>query len=89
MTSPALCDDCRSKIYAWQDTKPSVLLGGGIRFHSHAAYDDTPAGMRANWERRWRDWRDLVEFQSELIRGICARQHQAGQTALFELDVAA
>lgn len=73
-----LCGDCRDRIHDWQDTKPSVLLAGGIRLGGGGAYDDTASGMRANRERRWRDWRDLVNFQERLIRDICTtEQHVA------------
>lgn len=85
----SVCGGCRAEIYRWQDTKPSVLLGGGIRINSHAAYDDTPAGVAANRRRRWEDWRDLVVRQSNLIRDSCAREHRLGQGALFDIEVAA
>lgn len=57
-------------------TSPLTHVDTGITFQSHAAYDDTPAGVRSNRTARYEKWRDLVQFQCRLIADICARQHQ-------------
>jgi hypothetical protein len=80
------CQPCHDEINRWVDTSPHMFRG--LRFASHASYDDTPAGVRNNRTARWERWRDLVNAQTRLILDQCARDHTPGQAALFELEAA-
>lgn len=51
----------------WLDTKPDQNLS----IVSHAAYDDTPSGVRDNSKSRFNSWRERVRFQQALIVRTC------------------
>lgn len=70
-----MCPACREAADKWLHSNPLQVLGGGIKIVSHAAYDDSVAGVMANRRYRWQQWRDLVVFQMDLIRRICADKH--------------
>lgn len=62
-----VCDDCHAEQLAWLDYRVKPRN----KFANHAAYDDTPAGMRDNRRGRYAEWRDTVNFQHALIRKLC------------------
>lgn len=81
-----LCADCQTVTDKWMfNTSPLTHSGRGLRIASGAAYDDTPAGVSTNRRHRVADWKHLVNTQIRAIRDICARTHQPGQVALFDI----
>lgn len=71
----ALCPPCSDLWQRWLDTKPSTHVTPGTGFQSHAAYDDTTAGMRDNNRARHTRWVDLVRTQQAAIAQKCRTQH--------------
>lgn len=68
-----LCAPCKKKSDGWLDYRVSPSL----KIASGASRDDTPAGVADARRARYDTWRNTIRTQQELIRRLCAEQHQA------------
>lgn len=79
-----LCPQCAQDEAGWRDA-PMSVVDGGIRWLDNGNQNTERAALE-NRRNRVDRYYALVRFQRDLIRRICAEQHQEpAQLELFEV----